>query len=64
MRSRWVVRLFGPAERGGAGSGKPQANAPACKAMGKDSRTGQADRAFIRSSRICLGIGDGTVHRQ
>ena len=64
MRSRWVGRLFGPAERGGAGSGKSQANTAVYKATVKHSRTGQVDRAPLRSSRICLGIGDGMVHRQ
>lgn len=63
MRSRWVGRLFGQADGGGAGLGKPQWNAPPVLKTAKQSTTRNAGTMPARP-RICLGIGDGSVHRQ
>jgi len=42
MRSRWVGRLFGQADGGGAGLGKPQWNAPPVLKTAKHSTTRNA----------------------
>lgn len=63
MRSRWVGRLFGQADGGGAGVGKSRQDAPQVSRAIKDSRVHNGGTAPARP-RICLGIGDGRVHRQ
>ncbi len=62
MRSRWVGRLFGQAD-GGAGLGKAQRMAPAVSKAAKHASMRDAG-AMPARPRICLGIGDGSVHRQ
>ena len=62
MRSRWVGRLFGQAD-GGSGVGKPRQDVPQVSRAIKDSRVHSGGTLPARP-RICLGIGDGRVHRQ
>ncbi|GLQ91936.1 hypothetical protein [Dyella acidisoli] len=63
MRSRWVGRLFGHAEGSGAGSGKVRPNVPPAFNRINNSQVRPVGVMPARS-RICLGIGDGSVHRQ
>ena len=63
MRSRWVGRLFGQADGGGAGLGKPQRMASPVSKAAKQTKMRDAGTMPARP-RICLGIGDGSMHRQ
>ncbi|HET7330181.1 hypothetical protein [Dyella sp.] len=62
MRSRWVGRLLGQVDGGGSGVGKPRQDAPQVSRAIRDSRVHSSGTPA--RPRICLGIGDGRVHRQ
>lgn len=65
MRSHWLGRLLRHAEGRSAGSGcRLPAKNPAPGSSDKERLEQVQPRAPKRSLRLCLGIGDGSVHRQ
>lgn len=64
MRSRLLERWFGLAGGGGFVPARRRADSQVTGEPDKrrPAHSAQSDRA--RSHRICLGIGDGSVHRQ
>lgn len=64
MRSRWVGRWFGQGDGGGFAPDKRRANGQVMDGAGKGRQAQGPQVIRAKSSRICLGIGDGSVHRQ
>ena len=64
MRSRWVWLLVGNNADGSVGTGKPKSDRLVPSKTIKDgTRISYPPAAAVRP-RLCLGIGDGSVHRQ
>jgi hypothetical protein len=66
MRSFWMDRLFRHAQGGDQVLTHPSITLSAFppRAAGKGRGVQTVVKDVSRSSRLCLGIGDGSVHRQ
>jgi len=68
MRSPWIARLF----RHAHGTGQVLAQSPLNASVFSSRTAGkvrgvQADLMYVhasKSARLCMGIGDGRVHKQ
>jgi hypothetical protein len=66
MRSSWIDRLFRQAQGSGQVVTHPSLSLSAFppRVSGKGRGVEAAAGRALRSRRLCLGIGDGSVHRQ
>jgi hypothetical protein len=64
MRSRLLERWFGHAGGGGGAPARRLANSRVTGGPDRKRPDAGVRVAGARSQRLCLGIGDGSVHRQ
>jgi hypothetical protein len=68
MRSFWIDRLFRHVHSGGQALTQPQMGLSEFSPRARTASKGRGIQAGAvrtsKSARLCLGIGDGSVHRQ
>jgi hypothetical protein len=66
MRSSWIDRLFRHAQNGAQVMTHPSMFLSAIppRAAGKSEGAQAVAGRASRTSRLCLGIGDGSIHKQ